>query len=139
MITIFLNGPWDFENEATMQAYEVATAAMRLQFPKAYIFNPCKFLSQYDGEDYRVKREKVFDALSLGHFSHILLIDDWWLWSSGRHAIAELADGWRMWRSGDEPKPVMMHMTEEMRLQGKEYLSKLQQAEHQSKRKEQEE
>ena len=137
MITIFLNGPWDFEEEATIQAYEVATAAMRLQFPKAYIFNPCKFLSQYDGEDHKVKREKVFDALSLGHFSNILLIDDWWLWSSARHAIAELADGWRMW--GGKTKPVIMHMTEELEQLGKEYLSKLQQAEHQSKRKEQEE
>lgn len=137
MTTIFLNGPWDFEEEATKQAYEVATAAMRVRYPKACIFNPCKFLSQYKGEDYAVKREKVFDTLFLGHFSHILLIDDWWLWQSARHAIAELADGWRM--TSGEPKPVIMHMTEEMHLQGKEYLSKLQQAEHQSKRKEQEE
>jgi hypothetical protein len=136
MITIFLNGQWDFEAEATMQAYEVATAAMRLQFPKAYIFNPCKFLSQYQGEEQVIKREKVFDALYAGQFSHLLLIDDWWLWQSARHAIAELADGWLC---GLDQKPVIMHMTEEMRLQGKEYLSKLQQAEHQSMRKEQEE
>ena len=137
MITIFLNGSWDFEEEATMQAYEVATAAMRLQFPKAYIFNPCKFLSQYKGEDYAVKREKVFDALYLGHFSHLLLIDDWWLWQSARHAIAELADGWYI--CGKHQKPILMHMTDELEQLGKEYLSKLQQAEHQSKRKEQEE
>ena len=137
MITIFLNGPWDFKEEATMQAYEVAAAAMRLQFPKAYIFNPCKFLSQYQGEEQVIKREKMFDALYAGQVSHLLLIEDWWVWQTGRHVIAELADGWRS--ISEEPKPVIMHMTEEMRLQGKEYLSKLQQAEHQSKRKEQEE
>ena len=137
MITIFLNGTWDFEEEATMQAYEVATAAMRLQFPKAYIFNPCKFLSQYQGEEQVIKREKMFDALYAGQFSHLLLIEDWWVWQTGRHVIAELADGWHI--CGKHQKPVLMHMTDELEQLGKEYLSKLQQAEHQSKRKEQEE
>lgn len=134
MITIFLNGEWNFEEEATKQAYEVATAAMRVRYPKAYVFNPCKFLSQYKGEEQVIKREKMFDALYEGQFSHVILIDHWWLWQSGRHVVAEIADGFKF--HPKEKMPVVAFLTPDLEQQGKEYLSKLQQAEYQSKRRE---
>ena len=137
MITIFLNGTWDFEEPKTKEAYKVAEAAMRVQFPKAYIFNPCVFLAQYKGEDYIIKKAKMLDAVFSGRFSHIVLLNDWWLWQSARRIIDSLAEGytWGDWSD----KPVIIPMNYEHEQQGKEYLSKLQQAEHQSKRKEQEE
>ena len=133
MITIFLNGTWDFEEAKTKEAYRVAEAAMRTMFPKAYIFNPCEFLSQQkNSDDYIIKKAKLLDALFAGKFSHVLLLTDWWLWPSARRVIDNLAEGYAFNSIMD--KPVIIPMTYEMEQQGKEYLSKLQKAEHQSKR-----
>lgn len=133
MITIFLNGPWDFDEESTKQAYEVATAAMKVKFPKAYIFNPCLFLKQYMQEGYVIKKAKLFDAIYGGKFSHIVLMNDWWLWQSARRVMDNLAEGCAM---DDNDKPTIITMTDELEQLGKEYLSKLQKVEHQSKRRE---
>ena len=65
MTTIFINGKWDFRwrflNEKcdlkVEEEYSVAEAAMRVQYPKAIIINPCRYFSQMPTERYSLKAQ----------------------------------------------------------------------------------
>lgn len=127
---IYLNGRADIDDVETVRAYEVAEAAMRLYHPRAYIFNPCEYLRRFSEEERTNKKQKLWKILRCGFFTHMVLLEDWWLWSSSRLSLAELADGWDYHR----PKPEIIPVTEEMEHDGREYLSRLAKAEHQSQR-----
>lgn len=129
MIAIFLNGRADIWEKETAEAYTVAEAAMKSMFPRTYVFNPCTFLNKYKGGDRMRKKEKILKTLRMGFFSHMVLLDDWWLWASSRHGVEELANGWAPGCGRD--KPIVITMTYEMELQGRDYLSRLARAEHQ--------
>ena len=132
MTTILLIGSWDFSNKEVQESYQIAEAAMRSMYPKAFVFNLC----QYMRNNTRIvpyRRIKVNTAVFYGAFSHVLLLNDWWLSDFARRLIDNLGEGF-LYSKGK--KPIVQTITEEMEQQGKEYLSKLQKVEHQSKRRE---
>lgn len=152
MTTIFINGKWDFRwrflNEKcdlkVEEEYSVAEAAMRAQYPKAIIINPCRYFSQMPTERYSLKAQaevlalykrkvnKIHRLVMTGAFSHVLLLDDWYYYPEANMSLTMLAEGYK--RNFYTNKPVVSLLTEEQKQIGRERLARIAEAEHSMKR-----
>ena len=152
MTTIFINGKWDFRlrfldehcNMEVVEEYRVAEAAMRVQYPKAIMINPCRYFSQMPTERYSLKAQaevlalykrkvnKIHRLVMTGAFSHVLLLDDWYYYPEANMSLTMLAEGYK--RNFYTNKPVVSLLTEEQKQIGRERLARLAEAEHSMKR-----
>lgn len=129
MKRIILVGPTIFTKKETMEAYEIAEAAIRAMWPKAFIFNPCKYFDidrMKNAEAYMDKRKKLRQLLNDGGFTHMVLLNDWMYWTTPYGWIDSMARSAK--KAGK--KPVFINLTYEMENQGREYLMKVKEAEH---------
>lgn len=154
MTIILIVGKWDFRwrflnehcNMQVEEEYRVAEAAMRVQYPKALIINPCRYFCNFPFESqslkkqantfqlYKKKMDKIHRLVMTGAFNHVLLLDDWYYYPEANMALTMLAEGYT--RNFYLRKPVVSLLTDEQKQIGRERLARQAEAEHQSNKRE---
>ena len=153
MTVILIIGKWDFRwrflneqpNVEVDEEYRVAEAAMRVQYPKALIINPCRYfysLPVADPDDlkgqasifqlYKKKVDKIHRLVMMGAFTRLVLLDDWFYFPEANMALTMLAEGYK--QKFYEHKPTVSLLSDDQKEIGRERLAKMAEAEHSSKR-----
>lgn len=153
MTVILIIGKWDFRwrflneqpNVEVEEEYRIAEAAMRVQYPKALIINPCRYfysLPVADPDDlkgqatvfqlYKKKVDKIHRLVMMEAFSRLVLLDDWFYFPEANMALTMLAEGYK--QKFYERKPTVSLLSDDQKELGRERLAKMAEAEHSSKR-----